>query len=117
MPPSVTVDPANLQLSDRYAYRDREEVLGFLAEHPHLVANLREADPEIAKRFGEQTKVTLSVTHDWDGFEGDSLFGSIGTTLGSREALDLLHRFDIEWWFERGDPVKEELVFFVGFQR
>ncbi len=103
-------------LGERYHYRDRERVLDYLARHPHLVGILREADPEIAKRFGEGTKVTLAVEDDVDQIGVETLWGFIRTKLSARDALDLLHRLDREWWIARSADVAEELALDVRFE-
>ena len=105
---------AHLDLGERCTFRDQDRVLAYLAAHPHLVDILREADSEIARRFGEHTKVTLAVEDDVDQIGVETLWGSIRTKLRSREALDVLHRFDVEWWIARSKDVNEQLG--LGFE-
>ena len=106
---------ADLDLGERYVYRDREHVQQYLAAHPRLVPILREADSEIAMRFGKEAVVTLDVIDDPDGFEADTLFGFIQSSLQPKDALEVLHRFDQEWWIGRSTEVKDELGLFIGF--
>ena len=109
---AASTDPG---LGERYVYRDRERVLDYLTRYPHLVAILREADPEIAKRFGEGTNVTLAVEDDVDQIGVETLWGFIRTTLPARDALDLLRRLDGEWWIARSVGVSEELALYLKF--
>lgn len=104
-----------VDLGERYGYRDRERVLDYLSRHPHLVEILREADSEIAKRFGEATKVTLVVEDDVDQIDVETLWGFIRTTLSVRDAHDLLDRLDREWWIARSANVYEELGLDIRF--
>ncbi len=106
---------AHLNLGERYEYRDRDRVHAYLAAHPHLVEILREADPEIAKRFGEATKVTLVVEDDVDQVGVETLWGFIRTRLPVRDARDLLDRLDREWWIARSANVSEELGLDIRF--
>ncbi len=106
---------ANLNLGERYEYRDRDRVNTYLAAHPYLVEILREADPEIAKRFGEATKVTLAVEDDVDQVGVETLWGFIRTPLPTRDARDLLDRLDREWWIARSANVYEELGLDIRF--
>jgi hypothetical protein len=105
----------DLDLGERYVYRDRERVLPFLAENPHIVARLREADPEIALRFGERTKVSLDIEDDPEITEAPILIGFIRTSRPSSEALDLLHRLDDEWWILRYKEANDQLLFSLEF--
>lgn len=106
---------AHLNLGERYEYRDRDRVHTYLAAHPYLVDILREADPEIARRFGEQTKVTLVVEDDVDQVGVETLWGFIRTTLPARDAVELLRRLDREWWIKRSASVSEELALYLEF--
>lgn len=109
---TAATDPG---LGERYDYRDRERVLDYLARLPHLVPILREADPEIATRFGDGTKVILAVEDDVDQIGVETLWGFIRTTLPVRDGLDLLRRLDREWWIARSSGVSEELALDVRF--
>lgn len=101
---------ADLELGDRYVYRDRERVRAYLIEHPELIGILREADPEIARRFGEQTTVVMDIIDDPDIVDEQMLFGFIRTSLAPQDAVDLLHRLDREWWIARGADVRDQLA-------
>jgi hypothetical protein len=100
----------DLDLGARYVYRDRERVQVYLATRPYLVPILRETDPEIAKRFGAGTKVTLAVEDDVDQIGVETLWGFIRTPLPAHDARDLLRHFDREWWIARSWDVREELA-------
>ena len=106
---------AHLNLGERYEYRDRDRVHTYLAAHPYLVEILREADPEIGKRFGEATKVTLSVEDDVDQIGVETLWGFIRTPLPVRDARDLLDRLDREWWILRYKEANDQLLFSLEF--
>lgn len=107
--------PIGPGLGERYVYRDRERVLEYLVRYPHLVAILREADPEIAKRFGEGTTVALDVEDDPEITEEPMLFGFIRTSRPPSDSLDLLHRLDREWWISRYKDAKDQLLFSLEF--
>lgn len=109
---TASTDPG---LGERYVYRNRERVLDYSARHPHLVEILREADPEIAKRFGEETKVSLDVEDDPEITEEPMLFGFIRTSRPPSDSLDLLHQLDREWWISRYKEAKDQLLFSLEF--
>ena len=106
---------ADLDLGERYVFRDWERVQAYLAAHPHLVTILREADPEITKRFGEGTKVSLDVEDDPEITEEPMLFGFIRTSRSAKDALDLLHQLDREWWISRYMEANDQLLFSLEF--
>ena len=112
---AVIDSQATLDLGERYVYRDQARVLAYLATHPYLVDILREADPEIAKRFGEATTVTLAVEDDVDQIGVETLWGFIRTPLPAHDARDLLRHFDREWWIARSWDVREELGLDIRF--
>jgi len=113
---AAVIEPqAPPDLGTRYVFRDRDRVLAYLAAHPQLVDILREADPEIAKRFGERTTVSLDVEDDPEIADEPMLFGFIRTSDSSKDALDLLQRLDSEWWISRYMDVNDHLLFSLEF--
>ena len=112
--PPVAIDSARLDLGNRYDYIDQERVQSFLAEHPHLVGILREADQEIATRFGTGTVVTLEVVDDTELNDKPFVIGYIRAKLPSKEFIDRLHQMDVEWWLPRSTAAKSQLLFSFG---
>jgi hypothetical protein len=90
-------------LEQRYAFRERGEVLGFLKVYPFLVPLILEAYGKIAEYFGPYPNVVLEVVNDPEALDYQELFIFIRTNLPPREAFALLKRFDQEWWLDASD--------------
>lgn len=87
-------------LRQLYTFRNQEEVLKFLQEHPFLVELLLEAYSHIKEHFGFRTPVFLEVVHDPEIINDSQLVAFIQTDLDPIRALEKLDRFDKDWWVE-----------------
>ena len=84
-------------LAQMYSIEKHSEVRDFLRSHQHLATTLTEAHQPITEVFGEDVRVRLEIHRDpEEGWE--ELFAIVETCLPPSDALDLLDRFDEEWW-------------------
>jgi len=106
--PSV-VHASALQLrlvEQRYTFRRRTEVIGFIKAYPFLIPLLLEAYSKIAKYFGSFPDVVLEVVSDPEAANHRELFILVRTNLTPSEALIRLERFDQEWWLDASEKAK-----------
>lgn len=86
-------------LERRYAFNNPEEVKIFLLTHEHLIEPLFEARKHIGDIFGEGVEVCLEIDRDpEEDFEG--LSAIVKTNLSPELSLDLLDKFDEEWFLD-----------------
>jgi len=88
-------------LGNFYILKNRIEVNRFLGKHKELFGVLFETYMQIKNIFGENiVELSLKLENDpEEDYEG--LFVTINTNLSPEEALDLLERFDDEWFLDR----------------
>lgn len=87
-------------LGSIYTFKNPAEIRKFLWTHKDLIGTLLEAHKQIKRVFGENMiEVYLEYGRDpEEDFEG--LFAVIKTNLSPEESLDLLDRFDEEWFLD-----------------
>jgi len=89
-------------LEQRYLFRRRNEVIGFLKRYRFLVSLLLEVYDRIAEYFGPSPEVVLEVFNDPEA-EYRELFALVRTNLSPSAALACLERFDQEWWLDASE--------------
>ena len=89
-------------LEQRYLFRRRNEVIGFLKRYRFLVSLLLEVYDRIAEYFGPSPEVVLEVVSDPEA-EYRELFALVRTNLSPSAALACLERFDQEWWLDASE--------------
>ena len=73
-----------------------------------MIEILFEAGEQIRRIFGEVVNLSLELHHDpEEDFEG--LFIIIKTNLSPEESLDLLDKFDEEWWLDVDASISKKL--------
>lgn len=87
-------------LEGMYTFKNPVEVKKFLWTHKYLIEILFEANRQIKRVFQENiVEVCLECDRDpEEDFEG--LFVIVKTNLSPEESLDLLDRFDEEWFLD-----------------
>jgi hypothetical protein len=73
-------------------------VASFLIKNDFLVDLLNEAVPKLQECFGDDVSVRLEVFSDPTATNNCELFARVLTKLSANDALDILDRFDNEWW-------------------
>jgi hypothetical protein len=86
-------------VEQRYTFRRRTEVIGFIKAYPFLIPLLLEAYDKIVQHFGP-SPVFLEVVTDPEAICDRQLVAFIRTDLAPIEALASLDRFDKSWWLE-----------------
>lgn len=83
-----------------YSIVNTDHVASFIREHPYFVEILFETHRQIVRIFRENiVKVCLEYVRDpEEDFQG--LFVIVKTKLSPKESLDLLNRFDEEWFLD-----------------
>ncbi|NMG83274.1 MAG: hypothetical protein GIS02_03590 [Methanosarcinales archaeon] len=98
-------------LSPFYVFSDghsEAEVIQFINDHPFLRNILSEAPRHVFSIFGKNVLLYLELNRDYEeDFEG--LFIIIKTNLSPEESLNLLDRFDEEWWLDVDDDISNIL--------
>lgn len=83
-----------------YHFTNPTEAGRFLLAHDELIPYLFEIDKQIKRVFGESI-VDVCLEHASDPEEDyEGLFVIVKTNLSSEESLDLLDKFDFEWFLE-----------------
>jgi hypothetical protein len=101
------------QLENLYLFNNPVDIRRFLLTHNYLIDPLYEVHDQIRRIFGESI-VQIRLEHDRDpeeDFEG--LFITIETNLPVSQSLDLLERFDEEWWLDVDNEVREVMTIMV----
>jgi len=101
------------QLENLYLFNNPVDIRRFLLTHNYLIDPLYEVYDQIRRIFGESI-VQIRLEHDRDpeeDFEG--LFITIETNLPVSQSLDLLERFDEEWWLDVDNEVREVMTIMV----
>jgi hypothetical protein len=86
------------ELKRDYAFGDPAAIAAYLSEHPETLSLLKKASSKILAIFPEDTSLTLDVPPDYESDGLRDLFVRIQTRLGVETALELLDRFNEEWW-------------------
>jgi hypothetical protein len=111
VPPNFSIQA----LERQYVFKDRDQVISFLENHPFLVSLLLEAYSKIETYFPEYPQVFLEVFTDPEVPDDTQLVASIKTNLSPDEALERLDSFDRKWWLLSMDRAKGELCIDVEF--
>jgi len=81
-------------------YRDYEKIEKFLLTHDYIIEYLFKAYNQI-KRIFEENIIEIILEYYRDPEEDyEGLFVSIKTNLSPESSLDLLEKFDEEWWLK-----------------
>lgn len=105
---SIFVRPLkDIELLGRfYTFNNSIEVKRFLLAHDHLITPLFEAYKHIKEIFGPGVDVYLEIHRDpEEDFEG--LFIIAKTNLSPDQSLNLLDKFDEEWWLDVDDEIRK----------
>ena len=95
-----------------YYFHNPDEVKKFLLTHEYLIEYLFEAYDQIRRIFGEDIEVHLE--YDIDPEENfDGLFITIVTHLSPDQSLDLLEKFDDEWWLQVDFKIRSVITIMV----
>jgi hypothetical protein len=79
---------------------ERNTIAHFLMEHRFLVPVILEAMLRIRRIFGDEAVIFLALIVDPEDEDFEELLISIVTDRPTEKALDLLDRFDEEWFME-----------------
>ena len=102
-PPQEHVEETAL-LKRIYHFTNPAEAERFLLAHGELIPYLFEIDKQIKRVFGESI-VDVCLEHASDPEEDyEGLFVIVKTHLSPEEALDLLDKFDDEWFLDYVPP-------------
>ena len=100
-------------LGSFYTFNNPIEVKRFLLKYDYLITSLFEAHKQI-KRVFEENIVEVCLEYDRDpeeNFEGLSVI--VKTNLSPELSLDLLDKFDEEWWLDVEDETRMILTVMV----
>lgn len=94
------------ELENLYIFENSNEIKNFLLTNDYLIEILFEAHKQIKRIFGEHI-VEVCLEHDKDpeeDFEG--LYAIVKTNLSPELSLNLLDRFDDEWFLNIDDEIR-----------
>lgn len=99
---------ASYRLKRRFTIKN-VEVEQFLSKHSEILFPLLEASEEINRIFSRNAdELCLSFERDPEE-DFETLFVVIKTSLPSEKALELLEKFDEEWWLNIDNEIKRIL--------
>ena len=107
-----TIDRSTTLISamlERFAFRNRDEVMHFLRQNRFLIALLLESEEKIGVEFGNRVQLILQVVRDPESDHDDELFLIVKTTLSPEEASESLERLDKNWWVEASSSAQCKL--------
>jgi len=95
-------------------YRDYEKIEKFLLAHDYIIEYLFKAYNQIKRIFEENiVEIILEYYKDYEeDYEG--LFINIKTNLSPESSLDLLEKFDEEWWLKVDFKVRSVMNIMVN---
>lgn len=97
-----------------YHLRDPAEILRFLSRKEFLVPFLLRMYPTLRRHFGTR-RIYLEVVADPE-FEDERLGVFVAVDYTADEALDMLGRFDEEWWPDVPSWLERNLIVSVEFE-
>ncbi len=97
-----------------YHLRDPAEILRFLSRDSFLVPCLLRMYPTLRRHFGTR-RIYLEVVAEPE-FEDERLGVFVAVGCSADEALDLLGRFDEEWWSDIPSWLEKNLIVSVEFE-
>jgi hypothetical protein len=98
-----------------YYFDNPKEIKRFLLAHDYLVEYLFEAYVQI-KRIFKENLIEIRLKYDRyseEDFEG--LFVNIKTNLSPEPSLNLLEKFDKEWWLKVDFEVRSVITVMVKY--
>jgi hypothetical protein len=99
------------QLKNLYTFINPFEVENFLSQHDYLYPVLFEAEDKILEIFGKKAKaINLRYNKDPEG-DFDEIVVVVETGLPPDDALDLVDRFDEEWYDNEVDAGTQKLFY------
>ena len=115
--PAVKAPELDLKHLERmYGFRNRQDVMRFVREHPFLLPLLLEARPAIERHFGGDATVIIRLFADSeDAAAGPMLYAGIVTAMSASEAAERLDQLDEDWWLDHSDRAQGLLCLTVEF--
>jgi len=100
-------------LEEKYVIKNKVEVATFLDEHTNFIGVLVETCEQIKKIFDKNiVEISLSLNEDpEEDFIGLSIV--VRTPLKSEVSLDLLDKFDDEWWLDLDAEIRNAVTVIV----
>jgi len=97
-----------------YYFDNPKEIERFLLTHDYLIEYLFEAFDQIKKIFKENL-IEIRLEYDRDSEEDfEGLFVNIKTNLSPEPSLDLLEKFDEEWWLKVDFKIRSVITIMVN---
>lgn len=85
------------KLDKKFIFRERQEIVSFIASHPFLVSLLLEAEAKIKVNFPDSS-LSLQVIADPESVGEAHLTLFIATGLSAEQALEKLEALFDSWW-------------------
>ena len=90
-------------LAKDYIVKNPSEVGDFIGENFFLLDILEEIPNRISQYFGDNQKLTLTVSYEPEFPNSSELWVEVLTELSAKEARPILDKFDEEWWLDNMD--------------
>jgi hypothetical protein len=97
------------RLESIYALREEARVRSFLEKNAFLAPLLLRANRKIRDYFDASSIIVLEVSVDPENAKFQELWARIQTHLSPADALQILTRFDEEWWVQASAASKNLL--------
>ena len=107
-------------LKQLYSFDERNDepvkIEAYLEQYPFLIPLLHEAYPKIRQYFPD-ADLYLEVFRFYDtGGDEIQMFAKIAPTCEPEESVQVLNRFDHEWWYEASERAQGKLEFTVEYR-
>lgn len=99
------------EILNGYEHDDLANISTLVAAHPKLDKLLVDGRKKIKEVFGE-VKVTLEIDY-WE--EQPKLIATIHDNYTIEEAMERIHKFDMEFMFPRERGLHDYIMFDIGF--
>ncbi len=110
-PPATTIETDLARLAEHYEFRNRDDIVDFVREHPEVVGPLLDGVEVVPRYFGSEAPLALKVEWARESDGRPELIALIGTDMDVDASLTALRRFDEEWWLDAMPRTGYDLIF------
>jgi len=89
------------------------KIINYLNHHPQLITILFTGLIKATEIFGSNTYFQLEIVNDPESKEYSKLFAFIISLDFPEKTIDLLEKFDKEWFLEQNNQILELLTFSI----
>ncbi len=110
-PATATSEAGLARLAEHYEFRNWDDIVDFVREHPEVVGPLLDGAEVVPRYFGSEAPLALKVEWARESDGRPELIALIGTDMDVDASLTALRRFDEEWWLDAMPRTGYDLIF------